>query len=187
MTVEAEVSAGLRTHLERLAAEGRCEWRPEVRLLAWTHASKTRADTLRIDYVCSFDGGPLVGIEVKRRPDQPVELGRALFQCAQYAAAVVAPQLATRVPQAWVGQPLKAVFLRVDRRGMRETVEEHAKAAVRLYGPANVGFLHVTRWNGVLLNIGGDRWWCERWGYRANAFDRGSRVGNGRFRPEEGA
>lgn len=183
-TPEADVSAALREHLDRLVHEGRCVYRPEVWLGVWTHSLRGAMDRLRIDYVAQLDGGPLIGIEVKRRPDKPVELGRALHQCSQYATAVVAVQAADRIVPAWLGQPLKAVFLRVDQRGMAEAIQEHAKAAVRLYGPANVGFAYLTKWNGLNLNIGGDRWWCERYGYRANAMDRTSRVGNGNWKPE---
>ena len=67
------------------------------------------------------------------------------MQCSQYATAIIAPQLAERIEPAWLGQPLKAVFLRVDQRGMREHIWQHAAAAVRLYGPANVGFAYVTQ------------------------------------------
>lgn len=181
---ETELSAALRAHLERLALEGRCVFRPEVWLGVWTHSLKGQMDRLRIDYVAQMDGGPLIGLEVKRRPEQPSDLGRALVQCSQYATAIIAPQLAERIEPAWLGQPLKAVFLRVDQRGMREHIWQHAAAAVRLYGPANVGFAYVTQHNGLNLNIGGDRWWCERWGYRANAMDRTARVGNGNWKPE---
>jgi len=181
---ETEVSAALKTHLDRLSDEGRCVYYSEVWVNAWTHSLKKGMDRLRIDFVAQFDGGPPVGIEVKRRPEQPVELGRALLQCSQYAQGVIATQAAERVAPSWLGQPLKAVFLRVDQAGMRESIRQHASAAVRLYGPANVGFLYVTQWNGLNLNIGGDRWWCERWGYRANAMDRTSRTGNGNWKPE---
>lgn len=181
---ESEVSKSLVQHLDRLSDEGRCVFYSEVWLNAWTHALKPNADRLRIDFVAQFDSGPPVGIEVKRRPEQPVELGKALHQCSQYAQGVIATQAADRVAPSWLGQPLKAVFLRVEQDGMRETIRQHAAAAVRLYGPANVGFAYVTQSNGLNLNIGGDRWWCERYGYRANAMDRTHRVGNGNWKPE---
>ena len=98
---EADISAHLRRHLERLAAAGRVEWRGEVRLLCYTHACRGKPDALRIDYLAAFDGGPLVGLEIKRRPDRPAELGRALFQSAQYAAGQVAAAQAGAVPQGW--------------------------------------------------------------------------------------
>lgn len=181
---EADVSAALREHLDRLTSEGRCIYRPEVWLGVWTHALRGQMDRLRIDYVMSLDGGPLIGIEVKRRPDSEADLGRHMRQCSQYAAGIIAVQAADRIVPAWLGQPLMAVFLRVDQRGMDEAVQQSAKAAVRLFGPSNVGFAYVTKRNGVNLNIGGDRWWCERYGYRANAMDRTVRIGNGNWKPE---
>ena len=180
---EAAISSHLRQHLERLATLGRCVWRAEVRLLAWTHASKSRPDVLRLDFIAQFDAGPLVGIEVKRRLDRPAELGRALTQCAQYASAQVAAAQAQRVPAEWISQPLAGVFLRLDSRNLSADVAAHAAAATRLFGPAGVGFASVTKWDGLRLDICAGRWWSERDGYRADALARKFRVGNGSFRP----
>lgn len=182
---EAEVSARVREQLERLRRLGRCEYRAEVGLSCWVHGIRATAERLRIDYVASFDGAPLVGIEIKRCPEKARDLGRALVQCAQYAAGVVAPALVSRVPPAWVGRPLMACFLYVDQRGMRDGVLEHAKAAPRLFGPANVGFAYISQWQGLLLQLAAERFWSERHGAGAMATCKVSRIGNGSFKPWE--
>jgi hypothetical protein len=181
---EAEVSARLRARLDLLRKQGRCEYRAEVGLSCWVHGIRNQAERLRIDYVASFDGGPLVGLEVKRCPAKAADLGRALVQCAQYAAGVVAPALVSRVPAAWVGQPLKACFLYVDQHGMSDFVLDHARAAPRLFGPANVGFAYISRWQGFLLQLAAERFWSERYGSGAMATNKLFRRGNGSFRPE---
>lgn len=193
---EAEISAFLRQQLERLAEAGRCEWRAEVRILAWTHIKRGQPDTLRLDYVACLDGGPLVGFEVKRRPATAADLGRALYQSAQYASGQVAGQ-AFSVPQDWVGRPLKAVFLAVDRRGITDHLAKHLEAAERLFGPANVGFCTFApkdrpgglnsyyRTPELRLTLSAERWWSERNSYRADAMAKTNRTGNGSFRAED--
>ena len=197
---EAEVSAFLQQQLSRLTTEGRCVWRAEVRIMAWTHIKRGKPDYLRLDYVARLDEGPLIGFEVKRRPDVAADLGRAFFQASQYAAGQVASQVMEGEAIGWQGQPLKAVFLVIDQRGISQPVREHLKAAPRLFGPANVGFAsfglppagNVTQSGGVYrkelrLELSAGRWWSECYGYRADAMARTARTGSSSFQPGEGA
>lgn len=184
MTPETEVSAELRQTFIRMQAAGRCTWMEEVRLMCWTHAQKSRPDFLRIDYVARLDSGPLLGFEVKRRPERPAELGAHLAQCGQYSAGLVTAQIFQSAEcRSWQDQPLAAVFLRVDAEGMDPYVLEHAKAAVRLWGPMNVGFAKIRPKHGLFLQLGtSERWYSERDGYRADAFDRTAKFGSGKQR-----
>lgn len=190
---EQEVSDRFRAHLVRLTEHGRCVWRPEVRLQAWAHAAHGKMATLRADYVLTLDGGPLLAVDVKRPPDSGSDIGRAHEQVRQYAGAVVAVATYDRVVPAWVGQPLFAAFLLYDSRHLSEarsigcpSIADHIAAAARLFGPGNVGFVRYQPHCGLRLELGGDRWWSERDGYRGNAFARGIRVGSQRFPAPEG-
>lgn len=175
---ERDVCASLDVEFARMS--GLLTSHKEVKLLCWTHTTRGHADRLRIDYVVQIKDGPLVGLEVKAGLDQPADLGRALFQCAQYAHGVIAPNLVSVIPPTLVGKPLMAVFLYVDFRASAKSVKDHALSAHRLYGPANVGFFG--RKDGRFqMRLSGDRFWCERDGINKGriATHKTNRVGNG--------
>ena len=111
---EAQISAELVGELTKLGE--RCTFRPEVRMVCWTHSLRAKADILRIDFVAELDGR-LLGIEVKKPPEHSRDLGLYMVQSAQYAAGVIGANVAD-VPQEWIGRPLEAVFIRTeaDRR-----------------------------------------------------------------------
>jgi len=161
LETEAEISADLVSELTRLGPE-RCVFRPEVRMLCWTHATRSKADVLRIDFVAELEGR-LIGIEVKKPPEHSSDLGRYLLQSAQYAAGVIAANVAD-VPQHWIGKPLVAVFLRTKLTGAHERLRDHAATAPRLFGPANVGFVTKER-RGLCLRLCAERFWTEWSGY----------------------
>jgi hypothetical protein len=185
---ETAVSSFLEKHLTRLEREGRCIWRPEVWLEGWTHAENSEMQRQRVDFAVRLDSGPLIGLELKRRPDQAADLGRHCFQAAQYAMARVSKSNA--VPEDWHRSSLAAVFLGVDRREISPGVQTHLESAERLYGPARVGFLtYGARIGpfppdpGLSLWLTGEKWWSERSSYRVN-IHRVIRSGNGNLPPE---
>lgn len=147
-------------------------------MLCFTHAAKNLPQTLRIDYIAELDG-LLIGIEVKAPPDKAVELGRDLFQCAQYAQGIIAPHVNT--PQEWVGKALWGVFFASDGRYCREYVRQHGTYAQRLYGPANVGFLNrrCRHADCFELFMSGERAWSKEWGWHRGMIKKASRTGNG--------
>lgn len=175
---EAEISAELVADLRRLG--DRCLFRPEVRMLCWTHAMKSKPDPLRIDFVAELDGR-ILGIEVKRAPTRASELGQYLLQASQYAVGVIAANPAN-VPQKWTGRPVEAVFVRTKLTRCDEFMHSHAMAAHRLFGAANVGF--VTREaRGLCLRLCAERFWTEWSGYHQGMLTKITRVGSGRFIP----
>jgi hypothetical protein len=179
---ERELCARFVKHLERLQGAGRCEWAPQVRMLHWRHAQDAERAIVRIDYVARMDGGPLIGLEAKKAPAKAADLGRYLKQCSDYADSVIAGS--TTTPQAWVGRPLKAVFLVVEIENAADYIRQHYMQATRLMGPFNVGFVR-RRHDGLQLYLcDEENWWCEAWGYSAHAMSRNSnrRVGNGSFK-----
>lgn len=174
---EAELSAALKEDLARLGS--RCVWVEEVWMLCWTHSVRAQADRLRIDYVIELDGR-LLGIEVKAPPGKMADLGRDLLQCAQYAAGKIAANRAD-VPQSWIGRPLEAVFLKTKTTGAHDQMMQHFRAAHRLYGPANVGFLTKEHHKGLTFLLCAERFWTERYGYHQGMLVKNNRVGNGSF------
>lgn len=177
---ESSISAALRGQLDGLG--DRCIWREEVWMLCWTHSLRRQADRLRIDYVAELDGR-LIGIETKAPPEHAVDIGRYLLQCAQYASGIVAPNR-QEVPQRWIGKPLAGVFLRTKLYRKDEWIMEHLRAAPRLYGPANVGFLTREK-RGLCLRLSGERFWTEWRGWHQGMLNKASRVGNGSFQTED--
>lgn len=173
---EAEISAQLEVDLNRLG--GRCTYRKEVRMICWTHAQRSKADVLRIDYVAELEGR-LLGIEVKKAPEKSADLGRYLLQAAQYSAGVISANRA-EIPQTWIGKPLVAVFLRTKLTGAHERLRDHAACAPRLFGPANVGFVTRER-RGLCFRLSAERFWTEWSGYHQGMLNKASRVGNGSF------
>ena len=178
---EAALSAELRETFARLGA--RCVWRSEVWMMCWTHALREHPDRLRIDYVVELDGR-LIGVEVKAQAAKSSDLGRQLVQCAQYAAGAVAVNRAD-VPSHWIGKPLAGVFLRTKwAEPSTPRRIDHAKAAHRLFGPANVGFVIMEPW-GMCLRLCAERFWTERRGWHQGMLQKAARVGNGSFQPTE--
>lgn len=177
-SVEARIVARLVERFSDLRDAGRCAFAQEVRVLSWGHIGKG-VQTIRADFVVSFDDAPLVAVECKGRLEQPVDLGRALSQCDDYARAQIGVNDARAVPQAWLGKQIWAAALAFDLPGSRETVQAHATMAHRIVGPRNVGFLERGG-RGLCLRIGGERYWSEWNGWRADAFARGTRIGSGR-------
>ncbi len=175
---ETRIVARLVQRFSELRDGGRCVFGQEVRVLSWGHIGKG-VQTIRADFVVSLDDAPLVAIECKGRLEQPVELGRALSQCDDYARARVGANDAAKTPPAWIGRPIWASALAFDLPGSRETVQAHAAMAHRIVGPRNVGFLEREE-RGLCLRLGGERWWTEWNGWRADAFARGTRIGSGR-------
>lgn len=181
---EREFCGRFEVHLNRLKDAGRCEWTSQVRMLHWRHARDEVRAIVRIDYVVRLDMGPLIGIEAKVIPQKAADLGRYLKQCSDYADSVVAGH--ARTPQAWVGKPLRHVFLAIDPSGSTDFVGQHYSTATRLMGPFNVGFIR-RRSDGLQFYITDEmNWWCEAWGYsqRAKTTNINRRIGNGSFRIE---
>lgn len=178
MSIEARIVERLLGRFTDLRAAGRCIFGHEVRVLTWGHIEKG-AQTVRPDFVVSFDDGPLCAIEVKGRLEKPVELGRALSQCDDYARSRIGANDASKVPVAWLGRPIWAAFLAFDLPGSEEAVRQHAAMAPRIVGPRNVG-LFSSDHCGLTLHLGGERYWSEARGWRADAFARGVRIGSGR-------
>ena len=176
---EAAVCAKLEAYLDRMGE--RVVLYRQVRMLCFTHANRVRPANLRIDYVARIDDGPIVGIEVKAAITEAADLGRALFQCSQYAAGVIGSATCDRIAPNLVGQPLAAVLLYTDVKGMTDYVKRHGWAAHRLYGPANVGFLfNVSR--GLEMRLCGERYWTEWSGWHQGMISKGYRSGNGTFK-----
>jgi hypothetical protein len=173
---EAEISAELVADLHRLG--DRCLFRPEVRMLCWTHARKGNPDPLRIDFIMELDGR-ILGIEVKRAPARASELGQYLLQASQYAVGVIAANAAS-VPQKWTGRPVEAVFVRTKLTRCDDFMKQHAMAAHRLFGPANVGFV-TKESRGLCLRLCGERFWTQWSGYHQGMLAKITRVGSGKF------
>lgn len=174
---ERDLVARLHAELDRLGQ--RCVWRQEVWMLCHTHAARKGMERLRIDVVADLDGR-LIGIEAKAPPQQAVEIGRALLQCAQYAAGIIAPANRDGLPRAWIEQPLTAVFLLQNQVRQDDFMARHRDAAHRLFGPANVGFLVRERY-GLCLRLSAERFWTERRGYHQGMLTKLSRGGSGTF------
>ncbi len=178
MSIETQIVQRLQARFQALADEGRCVFAREVRLLSWGHIGKG-VQTVRADFVVSLDDAPLLAIECKGRLEQPVDLGRALSQCDDYARAKVGANDASRVPLIWLDRPIWGAALAFDLPGSRETIQAHTVMAHRIVGPRNVGFLERED-RGLCFRLGGERWWSEWAGWRADAFARGTRIGSGR-------
>lgn len=179
-SVEDMIKARLAKRFAALAAEDRCAFADEVWLLTWGHIAKG-AKRVRADFVVSLDGGPLLAVECKGAIGRAAELGDALRQTGDYARAQVAPQvIRVGLPQSWIGAPIRWAALAFKYDATREWVEQHEKAAHRLFGPANVGFMRVDKWQGLKFVLGGDRYWSERESWRENAMMRTTRVGSQR-------
>lgn len=179
MSVEAAIVARLTERFAALRHSGRCGFAKEVWLLTWGHIA-AGAQRVRSDFVVSLDDAPLLAVEVKGIMEQPADLGRALSQCDDYARAQVAMNDAAKLPVGWIGRPIWGAALAFDLPRSRETVQQHADAAQRIIGPRKVGFL-AREDRGLCLRIGGERWWSEWNGWRADAFARGSRIGSGKI------
>lgn len=180
---ERELCQRLEPHFERLAAAGRLEWRKEVQMLHWRHAADDGRRIIRIDYVCRFDEGPLIGIEAKKAPARAAEIGRYIKQCADYAVSVVRGHAENL--KGWTGKPLHAVFLAVEIGQCHDYIRRHHAEAVRLSSAFRVGFIRRHPRYGIQLTLSDDEnWWCEAYGYRGDAFSRNSniRTGNGSFK-----
>lgn len=178
MSVEARIVARLVERFTALCDAGRCVLGREVRVLTWGHIERG-AQTVRPDMVVSLDDGPLCAIEVKGRLEKPADLGRALSQCDDYARSRVAANDAAKVPVSWMGRPVWGAFLAFDLPGSEEAVRQHAAMAPRIVGPRNVGLLSSDHC-GLTLHMGGERYWSEARGWRADAFARGVRIGSSR-------
>lgn len=178
MSREQQIVERLGARFAALHEAGRCMFAQEVRVQTWGHIAKG-AKMIRADFIVSLDDAPLCAVEVKGQLEQPVELGRALSQCDDYARATIGVNDVTKVPRLWFGKPVWAAFLAYDRPGSRLTVQDHDVRAQRIYGPRNVGFLEREE-RGLCLRLGGERWWTEWYGWRADAFSRNTRIGSGR-------
>lgn len=179
-SIEDQIKARLEARFENLAHDDRCVYAREVWLLTWGHIAKG-AKRVRADFVVSFDGGPLLAVECKGELTRAAELGDALRQTGDYARAQVAPQVVQAgFPRIWIGQPIRWAALAFKYDATKEFVHEHEKAAHRLFGPSNVGFLRVDKWQGLKFVLGGDRYWSEKEGWRENAMTRTTRIGSQR-------
>lgn len=177
-SVEDQIKARLEARFTALAAEDRCTYAREVWLLTWGHIAKG-AKRVRADFVVCLDGGPLLAVECKGTIARMVDLGDALRQAGDYSRAQVAPQLVgPGIPP--VGAPIRWAALAFNYGSMSEPVQRHEEAAHRLFGPANVGFLRVDKWQGLKFVLGADRYWSEAHGWRENAMARTTRVGSQR-------
>ena len=97
------------------------------------------------------------------------------------SSAQVAPQVVQDgFPRCWIGQPIRWAALAFKYDATKEFVHEHEKAAHRLFGPSNVGFLRVDKWQGLKFVLGGDRYWSEKESWRENAMTRTTRIGSQR-------
>ena len=110
-------------------------------MVCWTHSLRAKVDILRIDFVAELDGR-LLGIKIKDRRSIVATLaftwssppntrrglsGRTSPMCLRNGSAVRS----------------KPVFIPKKLTGTHRRLQDHAYAASRLTGPANVGF--VTR------------------------------------------
>jgi hypothetical protein len=177
-SVEDRIVARLEQRFGALRDAGRCVFAREVRVLTWGHIA-AGSKTVRADFVISLDDSPMLAVEVKGRFDQPVDLGKALSQCDDYARAQIGANDMARVPHAWVGRPIWGAVLAFDVAGSREAVQAHTLSAHRIMGPRNVGFLERED-RGLCIRLGGERYWSEWNGWRADAFARGVRIGSAR-------
>jgi hypothetical protein len=176
---EKDLANDLEFRLNVLSESHRCIWRAEVRMLCYTHAARgSEPETLRIDYIAMLDG-ILVGFEVKRPPDRPAELGRCLWQCAQYAQGIIGAATVEKVPQDWIGKALLGVFLVSDASYCTPHTQSHGQYAHRLYGPANVGFLRRKYLDEFELFLCADRAWSKEWGWHRGLVHKSARSGNG--------
>lgn len=179
---EREFCGRFEEHLKRLEAAGRCEWRPQVRLLHWAHGKFSEKSKLRIDYVARFDDGPLVGIEAKVAPAKAADMGRYLKQCHDYANSIVGVHSET--PHSWHGLPLFRVFLALEIGTAADYVRQHYSTATRIMGPFNVGFVRRSHFHGLQFYICEENaWWTENYGYGGGAMRQNTnrRVGSGSF------
>jgi hypothetical protein len=179
---ERELCMRFERHLNRLQQAGRCEWRPQVRMLHWPHGKDDTRRTIHIDYVARLDGGQLIGFEAKVAPAKAADLGRYLKQSHDYANSIIGGH--ANIPQGWAGKCLKAVFLVIEIDGCRDWIGEHFRAATRLMAAFRVGFVR-RRHDGLQLYLcDEENWWCEAWGYRADAETRNSnaRIGSQSFK-----
>lgn len=177
---ERELCGRFEKHLDRLHALGKCEWRREVRMLHWRHAADAGRRTIRIDYVATLDGGPLIGIEAKLAPKRPVDWGRYIKQCADYAASIIGAN--SHIPNHWIGKPLHAVFLACEIGTHSDYMRKYHAEAARIGSPFRVGFIRRHGMFGLQLTLSDDdRWWCESYGYRVDFEKRNTviRAGNG--------
>lgn len=174
---EADITAQFEADMARLG--NRVILRPQVRMRCWTHAGRVGADTLQIDFVGELEGR-LLGFEMKRAPDRCAVLGGYLAQASQYAAGIIGANAADRVPQAWIGKPLVAVFVRTKMTDANQHLLDHARASHRLFGPLNVGFV-VRERRGICLRLCAERFWTEWSGYHGAFENKLSRVGSGVF------
>lgn len=177
-SVEARIVARLTERFSALRDEGRCQFAREVRVLSWGHIGKGQ-QVIRPDFVVSLDDSPLVAVECKGRFEQPVELGRALSQCDDYARAKIGANDVASVPVRWMEMPIWAAALAFDTAASAASVQAHRVMADRIVGPRNVGFL-VRESRGLCFTLGGERWWSQWNGWRAGAFARGVRLGSTR-------
>jgi hypothetical protein len=177
---EAELSTDIANRLAALTDAGRAVVAKEVRMLCFTPANRVAPVTLRIDYVVCLDG-LLIGIEIKKPPEHAADLGRDLTQCAQYASGVIGAATVDRVPPQWVGKALFAVFLATSAQGCTAFILEHFRAAHRLYGPQNVGFLNrQCRHDDCFeLKLCAERAWSKEWGWHRGIVRKTARTGNG--------
>lgn len=178
--IEARIVAALRKRFFLLEEAGRCSFAEEVRLLSWGHISDGKPHVMRADFVVTWDDGPLIAIECKGRFEARTDLGKVLSQAGDYARAEVGANAIDKVPPSWVGKPIWAAALAFDYQNSSERSQRAMDEAHRLYGPRNVGFLTVDRWQGLKFTLGADRYWSEEYRWRVGACLRGLRVGSGR-------
>jgi hypothetical protein len=181
MSEEDLIKERLTARFEKLHTEGRCVFAREVWLMTWGHITKG-AQRVRADFVASLDGGPLLAVECKGSFCRQAEIGDALRQTGDYARAQVAPQeVKNRLPPTWVGNPIRWAALAYNYRSIPPHIQPAAEAAHRLFGPSNVGFLTVDKWQGLKFILGADRYWSEANGWRVNAMVRTTRLGTQRM------
>jgi hypothetical protein len=172
---EHELCRRFEAHLARLADAGRAEWRKEVRMLHWRHAGDASRRIIRIDYVAALDGGPLIGIEAKMRPQKPRDWGRYIQQSADYATSIIGAN--SHIPQEWTGKPLHAVFLAIEIGTFADYMREYHKEAARIASAFRVGFVRRFVTTGMQLTLSDDdRWWCETYGYRSDYLRRNTNI-----------
>jgi hypothetical protein len=181
LSTEARIVQRLVERFDALRTAVRCIYAQEVWLLTWGHISKG-AKRVRADFVVSLDGGPLLVVECKGDLDRPAALGDALRQCSDYARAQVAgaQTVGNSTPRAWMSQPIRWAALAYNYNSQPVHVEQHRDAADRLFGPSNVGFLRLDKWQGLKFTLGADRYWSEAHGWRENAAARTVRIGSQR-------
>jgi hypothetical protein len=175
--------------LDRLGQ--RCVWRREVPLLLWRPGELGMPARGRIDRVARIDAGPLLGFELKATPHQSAAIGEYFAQSATYAAGQVAPAAPGKLPVAWTGRPLHAVFLAFDTEPLRyppyQHVGRHAVAAESLFGPAKVGFVdsRVLQLGELRLRLCRHGFWSAHYGYNKNTSRQRYRIGSGTAAPTE--